>query len=130
MTPVDILSDAIIKLSLSPYHKHVYNIANPFGYAWKQYFSLINEFGFNVKIISSQEWVEQYIKHIDEDNALYSLKELYLQNKALSNQGPKFDFESSFTQEKLAQHNITYLKDYRNQIEIYMDYLKREEFFV
>lgn len=127
MTPVDVVSEAIIRLSLVPEksQKQAYNMGNPHSIAWQDYFTLVDKYGFKMKLIAPQEWRDNYIKHIGIDNALYPLKELYTQGDAELEQ---FHFETTITQQALQKLQIHYPDNYENQIPIYLNYLNQKEF--
>jgi amino acid adenylation domain-containing protein/thioester reductase-like protein len=127
MTPVDILSCGIIKLSLRAdlANKQAYNMGNPNGFSWAEYFALVNKQGFQLKLISPEEWRDQYIKHIAEDNALYPLKEMYTGEHVDLEQ---FHFETRETQKCLKDLDVHYPENYVEQITIYLTYLKERAF--
>ena len=130
MTPVDILSRAIITLSLQPIVElQVFNMANPYKLTWYDYFKLVNQYGFQLRIISPSEWMEKYIRPLSQDNALYPLRDIYLNNPELSETGPNFNFENHRSQQQLQTLGIEYPNNYTQQVFIYLRYLEQQGFF-
>lgn len=129
MTPVDILSDSIVKLSTQYIeHSEIYNLGNLNQISYQDYFKTVNQAGIPLQIISTDNWKKDYLKNITEDNALYALKDFYLTDSEDMENGPKFYFEANKTQQKLVSLGVNYLDDYASQIEIYLEYLKEQKF--
>ena len=100
-------------------------MGNPYGISWEKYFTLVNETGFKLRLISPKDWSNNYVKHISEDNALYLLKDMYADSVS---DGEEFRFESKMTQQRVQQLGIKYPDNYVEQIRIYLNYLKDREF--
>ncbi len=78
MTPVDILSKAIITLSArNSLQTIIFNMSNPNEMTWKQYFGLFSEKGVPVKMLPYKEWRENHLLNIDETNALFPVMTVY-----------------------------------------------------
>jgi amino acid adenylation domain-containing protein/thioester reductase-like protein len=127
MTPVDVLSEAIVRLSLTSgiNNKNVYHLNNPHHISWKEYFYAVNQHGFKLKLIPADDWIQHHIKDIGEENALYPLKEIYLES---SGEQSQIYFETKATQQCLQQLGIYYPNSYAGQIRIYLSYLQEREF--
>ena len=127
MLPVDTLSEAIIKLSLhTPQQaKQTYNLCNPNHISYEEYFKIISEFGYKLRVISTNEWRDNYLKSIDESNALYTLRDLYMQHDA---DPQPFHFDCNASHALLTKLGVKYLDNYAEQINIYMEYLKNSNF--
>lgn len=76
MVPVDLLAQAIIKISNNP-EKIAYNLHNGHKIAWKEYLYLVQQLGYRIKYLQdSNEW-SSIISSVNEKNALYKLSFLY-----------------------------------------------------
>lgn len=128
MMPVDYLSRAIVGLTLqNKTNFQIFNLANINTITWEEYFKLINQYGFNLNLISSDEWIEQYVKHLDENNALYPFKDYYLHSVSFNTSG-KYTIKTINTRMQLERLNLCYPDQHDEQIKIYLDYLLKHEF--
>jgi len=128
MTPVDILAEAIIKLSLQYNSKgKTYNLENPTKLPFKKYVRELQEYGFNIDIIPAEKWRRKYVSKIDEKNAMYPLREFYLN---------EITHVDSFVEDKMfleAQNQLNiigvkYPNNYKKLIRIYLDFLTKNGF--
>ncbi len=128
MTPVDMLSQAIVKLSLQAnLTQNIFNLANPNLLSWKTYFTLVQQHGFNLQLVSPEEWMER-LKNITEENALYPLRELYLENPELGKIGPRYQFENTASQKLLEKLGVSYPKHVSDMVGLYLHYLDKQGF--
>ncbi len=129
MIPVDVISHAIIQLSLQKnITQHVFNMANHHTIQWRDYFKWVNASGYYLKLIPPKEWFDAYLPYLSEDNALYPLRELYLAYPDLSIKGPEFLFENSQSRQLLEELKIFYPNNYDSLATIYFTYLKNKGF--
>ena len=79
MTPVDLLATAISDLTLDNNKGlHVANLRNPVEISWKTFFELCQPFFSDpIHLVDPDTWQKQLSK-IDPSNALWRLKELYM----------------------------------------------------
>lgn len=76
MMPVDLLSQAIIKIAQYP-KLFSYNLNNSKTILWSDYLNLAKKFGFYFNALYDEvEW-NKIISHLDELNALYKLSHFY-----------------------------------------------------
>ncbi len=128
MTPVDMLSQAIVKLSLqTALPKNIFNMANPNLLKWQAYFESVKQKGFNLKIISANEWME-HLKNITEEIALYPLRELYLNNPELNQKGPYYHFENRESEKLLLDLGVSYPNKLTDITTLYLNYLETQGF--
>jgi thioester reductase-like protein len=126
MTPVDILSKYIIRLSIDKNDDHnftIYNLSNPNKLLWSNYINKINSFGFKIGLLDNVEWVEK-LENIDQDNALFILKSWYLER----NNYKKHVYKNN-VQSKLEKIRIDYNYNYDYLIILYLKYLIDIGFF-
>ena len=125
MTPVDIIAESIIKLSLLPNENGIseYNLHNPYHITWDSYLDLFRSFGITMNYLEAEIWKREYLQFIDETNALFPFKELYLDQKINSNQSIK-NLDSDIIQKKLKDLGVHYPSCYRVLISTYYSYLK------
>jgi len=130
MTPVDMISRAIIKLSQQHLDTlQIHNLANHHLIKWSAYFKLIHSYGYHLKLISPQQWFEEYLPYLTENNALFPLKELYQAQAEVSLYGPDFKFENSGSRKLLSDLDIDYPDNYVEMINTQLSYLDKKGFF-
>ena len=74
---------------------------------WNEYISLINSFGYPIKLISHNEWIKK-LSSIQEDNSLFKLKSLFLEQNLAShkNESGQRNLESFIEHFRLKIWNI------------------------
>jgi amino acid adenylation domain-containing protein/thioester reductase-like protein len=130
MTPVDILAESIVRLSLNTHGSNTFNMNNPLEMSWADYIEALRKLGFEIEMVSVDEWRKR-LEGTDETNALFSLKEFYLRDRE-----DLVDLEShavtapdsSTTQEMLRKLGVAYLHDYARYIPTAVGYLKTKGF--
>ncbi|RJR35907.1 MAG: amino acid adenylation domain-containing protein, partial [Desulfobacteraceae bacterium] len=131
MTPVDTLAEAILRLSLSSRGPSVFNMNNPLELGWAEYIEALRKLGFDVEMVSVDEWRNR-LERIDETNALFPLRELYLQARMdlidPESHAPATQ-DSSTTQAALRKLGVSYLRDYARYLQTVVGYLKESGFF-
>ncbi len=76
--PVNFVSKAIIKISLFEHKSsEVIHVDHPKGIMWTDLIAWLNNYGYNIKIISIREWKSK-LRQIDQSNALYAFLPYYL----------------------------------------------------
>lgn len=81
MLPVDFISKTITKISLDKENKKtVFNLSNYQQISWLDLIHWLNDFGYDIEIVSYQEW-KSSLAIINSDNALYPLLSLYMEDE-------------------------------------------------
>lgn len=126
MTPVDILSKAIFSLSTNPKSKgEVFQLNNPSLISWDNLFRSFAPVANNIKLIPFSKWQKEHLSNIDESNALYPLKALYMGK--FENKLKKYDTKK--TQNLLKRLGIEYPKDYTQLLKLYTTFSNKIKFF-
>lgn len=126
MTPVDILSKAIFSLSTNPKSKgEVYQLNNPSLISWDNLFRSFAPVASNIKLIPFSKWQKEHLSNIDESNAFYPLKALYMGK--FENKLKKYDTKK--TQNLLKRLGIEYPKDYTQLLKLYTTFSNKIKFF-
>jgi amino acid adenylation domain-containing protein/thioester reductase-like protein len=109
--PVDFVSKLIIEISTcTQINDNVFNLSNENAITWRSIVRYLNEFGYGVKLIPSKNWINDHLKKVGRDNALFNLLPLYLDSSrdwvhSLSKTCSAFDLN---TQNAMKQINIPY----------------------
>ena len=119
MTPVDFVSKAIVELSrhqtfvpcIGPAHLcPTYHLCNGTPIHWRKLISWMNEYGYNLKIISYSEWRKKLLticRNSENMNALQPLISIFSEKEedmGTTETMPKFDPQVTFS--KLAKHCV------------------------
>ncbi len=131
MTPVDTLAEAIVRLSLNSRGSNTFNMNNPQQMSWTEYIEALRKFGFAMEMVSVDEW-RRRLERIDESNALFPLREIYLKERMDlidPESHPPAAQNSSTTQEALRKLGVSYLRDYARYLPTVVGYLKNTGFF-
>jgi thioester reductase-like protein len=78
IVPVDLLSDAIVKISQSQIERTIYNVTHPVSLSWSELLGLLTDFGYNVKMFEIDDWSQNILPRIKENNALFKLIGFYI----------------------------------------------------
>jgi thioester reductase-like protein len=79
MAPVDFVSEAIVRIALSPATTgQVFNISNPHLVSWEMLVAWLQGAGYPLKVVSNDIWREKHLSRVSKDNALFPLLPLYL----------------------------------------------------
>ena len=130
-TPVDVLAQAIVRLSLSSGGFNIFNMHNPRQLSWREYLDSARRAGVDVAIVPESVWREQYLARIDETNALYPLRAFYTEPAKTSPAGswpPFARWNAGETQAKLKALDVHYPSAYDEHIRKVTAYLKRTGF--
>lgn len=129
MVPVNIIAQAIVTLSLNYNggNAQVYHLGNPQLLEWQDYINYFRQAGYTIKFVEPDVWVKNYIQHINEDNALFALKQYYSHKENIHYPTTLY-FNYKKTQYSLNQFNKGYTFDYSALIDRYIDFLQREDF--
>ncbi len=77
--PVDFISNAITSISLENYSsQNTFNMLNTNAISWINLISYLKERGYEIEVVSSIKWKNNYLAKIDRNNALFPLLTLYL----------------------------------------------------
>jgi amino acid adenylation domain-containing protein/thioester reductase-like protein len=131
MTPVDTLAEAIVKLSLHNQETRTFNMNNPLQMEWAEYVAALARLGFGMDLVSLDEWRGR-LEGIDETNALFPLRAIYLNERTdfiEPESHPQTSQDSSTTQKTLQDLGVLYPREYARYLPIVVDYLKKTGFF-
>ncbi|MCK5686530.1 amino acid adenylation domain-containing protein, partial [bacterium] len=121
MTPVDILSKAIVGLSLrTECPNMVYNLENPNKLVWRDYITLLNNAGLKMKMVPYSVWKRQHLDKIDKYNALFALRMLYSDETGAY---PEYHVER--TEDAMKKIGLAFPDDYQKLINTYWDYNRK-----
>lgn len=125
MLPVDIVSEAIVKMSI--FHGsngQSYNISNPKTITWKEYINLVSQNGYPIQSIDVKDWINNYILELDESSSFYPLKGLYLNPPEFKDK----NVEYGVTQRVLGKVGIQLPKNYQSMVSFYIKSLENKGF--
>ena len=131
MTPVDILSNAIIELARSSHGFNIYNMSNPYEIDWKEYIDIIKNCGFNIDLLPVNIWKEKHLAMADEKNAMYPIREFYLRERKdiMTREWKSFSrWNSKEVKEKLHFSGIHYPEKYDDYLRLILNYLQEITF--
>jgi len=131
MMPVDILSNAIVKLANSAQGFNIYNISNPLEINWKQYIDIIKSCDFKLELLPVNIWKEKHLAMADEKNAMYPIREFYLRERKdiMTREWKVFShWNSKEVKEKLQILGIPYPEKYDDYLRLILSYLKEIKF--
>ncbi len=133
MTPVDTLAEAIVKLSLHLHEKgtHTFNMNNPFQMEWMDYVAALARLGLGMDLVSFDTWRGR-LEGIDETNALFPLRAIYLNERKDfidPESHPHTSQDSATTQKALQNLGVHYPREYTGYLPIVASYLKKTGFF-
>jgi thioester reductase-like protein len=131
MTPVDLLAEAIVRLSLDSPGGGVFNMNNPVQMDWADYMAVLGTFGLACDLVSFDVW-RQRLEGIGETNALYPLREIYLKAREdlIDPEGHALAArDSSMTQDALHRLGVFYPCDYLPHLRTLVHYLQTSGFF-
>lgn len=136
MVPVDHVAQVVVSTSLNPPKENALVVAHVTAHPrilFKDYLHLLGDYGYNVDIESYTEWkrdLEAAIIDRNEDNALYPLLHMVLDNLPESTKAPELD--DSNTVASLKKDSLWTGKDYSSgkgatpeQIGVYISYLNK-----
>lgn len=79
LNPVDFVSESIVRLSLARPEHPVLQLSNPNPVPWVTILEWMNEFGYPLPVAPFDIWLKRHLARIDEDNALFPLLPIYLE---------------------------------------------------
>ena len=127
MTPVDLLATAISELALDQNKGlHVANLRNPIEISWNKFFELSEPFlNDPVHLVDPDTWQKKLSK-IDHSNALWRLKELYMD--ASMGDETIAQTERHWSTKALKKLNINLDVEPEHLLNIYIPYLIDRQF--
>ena len=124
--PVDFVSKAIVSLSAaSPDQSNIYHIDHPTGIMWIDLVAWLNDYGYNIKVITMKEW-KKNLQHLSQSNALYPFLPYYL---SLSDDHTSPDVRTDKATEKLEKLGLQYPAINTSLLNLYFDYLCEQGLF-
>jgi thioester reductase-like protein len=125
LTPVDFVSEAVVKLSLAGPNHSVVHLSNPQPLMWTTLIRWMNELGYSLRVVPFNVWQTQ-LSRIDETNALFPLLSVYLEDSVVRERQmliAKLDKVSrKHTAPMLAGVNLEYPTVDKDLFEKYMRY--------
>jgi len=131
MTPVDILAQAIVQLSRENLGFHVSNLHNPHQITWVEYLTRVKALGFDLQIMNAQQWRDEYLARVDENNAIFPFKELYMKQREdlLQTEPPPTPVHNAgTTQETLRRLGVSYPSSYDQHLAQVISHLRKTGF--
>ena len=131
MTPVDILSNAIIELAGNSCGFNIFNMSNPYEINWKEYIDIIKSGGYKLDLLPVNIWKEKHLAKADEKNAMYPIREFYLRDRKdiLTREWKSFSrWNSKDVKEKLQTFGIYYPENYDDYLRLILKYLRKISF--
>jgi hypothetical protein len=130
MTPVDLVSQAIVKLSLNTHESktRTFNIHNSAALPWIEYIQKVADIlEHKVELLDADHWRTQVLPLVERNNPLILFKDFY------SIKESKFSYlcpQDDVTDSMLRQVGVFYPSkaDYESLIKIYLDFLIRVKF--
>jgi amino acid adenylation domain-containing protein/thioester reductase-like protein len=131
MTPVDVLSEIIIKLSMhkTATHKTFYNLHNLNTLTWNEYINIINELGYPIEYIAYDQWVNNFVNKLTEEHPLFAFKDIYNGNELAKLSLSLHQVTTTKTAGAMRQLGLNNVTNYPGLIKIYMEYLDKISFF-
>lgn len=132
MLPVDTISNVIAKrILLGPQTNRVFNLINPNKLPWRQLIHYINQRGYPVALIDPQQWKQEHVQFIKEDNALYSLYSLYINSQnddwmkglATISRANNYNTHNAFNEVGQIMPSLN-----KELLDVYFNYLENEGF--
>lgn len=130
MTPVDVLSEMIVNISLQQTDKiqAFYNLHNPNSLTWSEYISIVNKFGYNIRIIPYQIWKSEYLAKLKENDSLAVFKPIYEDNEIDKLTLPPEKIKTRNISGILEEIGMSHIRDYQPLVNRYLDYLMQSGF--
>ncbi|MEL6843904.1 MAG: SDR family oxidoreductase, partial [Bacteroidota bacterium] len=126
MTPVDFVSQALVKISLqeASFGK-VFHLINPELVSWQDIFRTIQSLGYSLETMSCDRWREKLfaIAKSDVDQALHPLLELFSQKIPFEEQDPHYSCEN--TLKSLSSVPLPFPRQAHNSLATYFRYFER-----
>ena len=132
MLPVDTISNLIVATALGAKHtSSVFNLINPNKISWIQLIQYINQRGYTVALIDPEQWKQEHVRFIKEDNALYHFYSLYVNSEgedwmkglATISRANSYNARNAFNG---AEQIVPPLD--KSLLDIYFNYLEKEGF--
>ncbi len=124
--PVDFVSRVISQLSRSEEaFGKVFNVSNPYKMDWLGVVEWLNQAGYEIELISPQEW-RTLLAKITPDNALFPLLTIYLSEEAENLSRAEVDAQNTYA--SLKKLGIDFPSMGNDQFMIYFEYLRKEGF--
>ena len=133
LTPVDFVSEAIIRLSLANPDHTVLHLSNPNSLPWTTLVAWMNEFGYPLRLVPFEVWQKNYLAHSGESNALFPLLSMYLDESIIQERelliAKLAKVSRQFTAPMLASLNLHYPAIEKNLWQRYVQYCTTCGFF-
>jgi thioester reductase-like protein len=111
LTPVDFVSEAIVRLALTGPSHPVVHLCNPQPLTWPTLVEWMNELGYPLRLVPFDVWQSQ-LASIDETNALFPLLSMYLEESVIGQRqmliAKLSNVTREFTAPMLAGVNLAY----------------------
>jgi thioester reductase-like protein len=77
LSPVDYVSEAMVRLSMADYRQPVVHLSNPNPLTWTTIVEWMNQLGYPMEVVPFEVW-QKRLAQIDDNNALFPLLPVYL----------------------------------------------------
>lgn len=133
MSPVDFVSEAIVRLSLAHPENPVLQLSNPNPVPWVTMLEWVGEFGYPLRVVPVDVWMKRHLPRIGEDNALFPLLPVYLEESGAGKRelevAKMARANREFTAPMLAAANLAYPAVDRELFRKYIGYCIDGGFF-
>jgi myxalamid-type nonribosomal peptide synthetase MxaA len=133
LTPVDFVSEAMVRLSLGGPRHPVLHLSNPHPLVWTTLVEWMNDFGYNLRLVPFDVWQKTHLARIDETNALFPLLSVYLEQSVIGQRqmliAKLTKVSRTFTAPMLAGLNLNYPPVDRDLFQKYVRYCRGCGFF-
>lgn len=73
------MASAIVAIALERYQPpHIFNLTNIHSISWHEFINLAIVYGYKIEFISVEDWKNNYLSSLSDNNALFPFKELYI----------------------------------------------------
>jgi thioester reductase-like protein len=83
LTPVDFVSESIVRLSLAGLAHPVAHLSNPRPPMWTTLVGWTSDYGYPLRLVPFEVWQQKQLTQIDETNALFPLLSVYLDGSVI-----------------------------------------------
>jgi thioester reductase-like protein len=133
LTPVDFVSEATVRLSVAGVQYPVAHLSNPHLLTWNTLVGWMNECGYRIQQVPSETWQKFHLTRISENNALFPLLPVYLEESAMGRRqlliSKLAKVSREFTMPMLSGLGLTYPAINRDLWQRYVQYCQTSGFF-
>ncbi len=123
MVPVDIGAKLVVEWLLHP-AQQVMHLSNPNQLSWQDYIAIMQQANTGVRLIPMKDW-QAKLQHIDEHNALFPFKDMYLKMDNARSNRPTIQTDA--IQRQLSDQTQQQM-NCKQLAKTYIAYLQKEQF--